>query len=103
RLAEVPHGLLPELAPECMVSERLDLFAEPIDVQAFDGAHDTPVEEPAELLQQSPVGHLVGQSVLEGVLEVGKQLGLDEEFGRLQAGEETAELRLRHVCDRLEE
>src|SRR4029453_14049280 len=85
-----------------MWGERFYLFAEPVDVQFFDGAHDTPVEEPTALLQQAAVGHLVGQRVLEGVLEGGEQLGLVEQFGRLQPGEETAEVRLGQVGDRLE-
>ena len=58
RLPEIPYGFLPELPSERMVSERFDLFAEPIDVQIFDSLQDAPVEHPSAVLQQTPVGHL---------------------------------------------
>jgi len=48
-----------------MVSERFDLFAEPVDIQGFDGAHYARMVEPSPPPKQAPVGHLVGERVLE--------------------------------------
>src|SRR5262245_54365405 len=86
-----------------MVSERFDLFLEPVTVEVFDGRDDTPVEELAALLQKTAISYLVGQRVLKRVLQVGKQLRLVEELGRLQTGEKAAEVRLRQIGDRLKE
>jgi hypothetical protein len=38
----------------------------------------------APVLEQAPVGHLVGQRVLEGVLQVREELGLVEGLRLLQ-------------------
>ena len=42
------------------------------------------MERTPPLLQQSPVSHLVRDSVLEGVLDIGTQSRLVEKFSRLQ-------------------
>ena len=43
------------------------------------------------LLQETPVGDLLGEGVLEGVCELGEETCLVEELGGLQVGEATAE------------
>ena len=45
------------------------------------------VEDAPPILKEAPVGHLVGQGVLEGVLDVGEQARLVEELGGLEPGE----------------
>ena len=69
-LAEIGHGLVPHLAPEGVVGQPLDLLGEPVGVESLDRLDDPRVEAAPALLEQAAVGHLVGQGVLEGVLEL---------------------------------
>jgi hypothetical protein len=48
------------------------------------GLDELGVQRPATLVEQAPVGHLVGQRVLERVLEVGKEPRFVEKLGSLQ-------------------
>ena len=75
--------------------EPLDVLAEPITMNSLDRLDDAPVYRATALLQKSPVGDLVGQRVLEGVLEIGEQRGLVQELGRLQLRQPRPELFLR--------
>ena len=68
-LTEIADGLLPHLAPERVVGQALDVLREPLGVEALDGLDDPGVERAPALLEEAAVGHLVGQGVLEGVLE----------------------------------
>ena len=86
-LAEIGDGLLPHLAPERVVGQALDVLGEPVGVEALDGLDDPGVERAPALLEQAAVGHLVGERVLEGVLEVGEEARLVEELGGLEVGE----------------
>jgi hypothetical protein len=45
------------------------------------------VEEAPPILEKASIGYLVGQRVLEGVLDVGEEARLVEELGGLQMGE----------------
>src|SRR5262245_31379060 len=54
-------------------------------------------------LQQTAVGDFVGKGVLEGVLKVGKELRLVEEFCRLQACKVAPEHVLRRIHNPLED
>ena len=69
------------------MGEPLDLLAEAIAVERLDRLDDPRVERAAPLLQQPAVGDLVGERVLEGVLEVREEPGLVEELGGLQVVE----------------
>jgi hypothetical protein len=69
-LPEVRDRLLPHFAPKGMVSQALDLFCQPIRVEHLDGLHNPGMEFAAALLEQAPVSDLVGEGVLEGVLEI---------------------------------
>ena len=73
------------------MGEPLDVLAEAIPVERFDRVHDPRVKSPAALLQEPAVGDLVGQRVLERVLEVGEEARLVEELGRLEMGEPSAQ------------
>ena len=64
-----------------MVREPLNLLAEAIRVYPLDRTDELRVKDPAALLQQGAVGDLVGERVLEGVLEIGKEARLVEELG----------------------
>src|SRR5712691_3447716 len=95
RLTEVLDGFLPDLAPEGVVAQPLDVFGQPPGMQGFDGLHDPAVEDPAPLLQEAPVRHLVREGMLERVFEIGEQARLVEELGGLQVCKAPAERLLR--------
>ena len=76
---------------------------EPIGIEALDGRHDLAVEAAAPVLQQAPVGHLVGEGVLEGVFEVREEARLVQELGGLEAADRAAQLVLGQRGRRLEQ
>ena len=95
RLPEVRDGLVPGFAPERVVGEPLDVLGEPVGIQRARWPSTMPAwSAPPPVLEQAPVGHLVGERVLEGVLEIGKRLRLVQELRRLEAGQARAQLRL---------
>ena len=55
------------------------------------------------LLQETVIGHLVCQGVLEGIDGHGHQAGLVEELGGLEVRQTLVEGRLRHLGDGLEQ
>src|SRR5437016_10799004 len=44
-LTEVGDGLVPDLAPEGMVGETIDLLGQPVGIELFDRLHDLSVED----------------------------------------------------------
>src|SRR5262245_40505751 len=68
-----------------MIGELLDVFSEAIGKAYLDGFHEPGMEQAAALGRQSRIDRLVGQRVLERVLEVGEQACLLEELGGLKA------------------
>src|SRR5215831_2051922 len=95
RLAEIGDRLLPQLPAQGVVSEPLGLLRDPPARQLLDGLDDTGVQGPLAFVEQALVGDLVSERVLEGVLEVRKELGLVDELCRLEACELGAHLVLR--------
>ena len=91
RLPAVAHRLLPQLPAQRVVGEALDLFIQPVCVESLDRANNLRVQRLAPLLQQAAVGHLVGQRVLEGVLQVREELRLVDELRFLQVGKAAAQ------------
>ena len=67
-----------------MVGEPFDLLGHPSPSEGFQGHDDAGMEHPPPLLEQAPIGHLVGEGVLEGVFWLGKKACLVEELGGLQ-------------------
>jgi hypothetical protein len=102
-LAEIVDRLLPQLAPESVMGEPLDLAAEAIPVERLDRLDEPRVKAASTLLQQSPVRDVVRQRVLEGILEIWIQPGLVEKLGGLQVVESATERLVRQVGDRLEQ
>src|SRR5262249_53948386 len=91
-LPEIVHCLLLQLGPDRVMGEPLDLLAEPVGVQLFYGIHDARVDVATALVEHSSVGDVVGEGVLEGVLQVRKELCRIEKFSSLQLVEQTAKL-----------
>ena len=85
-----------------MVGEPVDVLAEAIAALRLQRLHDPGVKLAPPLLQEALVRHLIGQRVLEGVFQLGKEARLVEELGRLQEGESPPQVRLGHVGDGLE-
>ena len=91
RLSRVGCGLVPRLAPEGVLDEPLDLLVEAARVEPLHRLEDVRVEVAAALVEERPVRDLVGQRVLEGVLDLGEEARLVEELAGLQADEPVAE------------
>jgi hypothetical protein len=102
-LPEVRNRLLPQLAPEGMVSQAFDLPAQPIRVERLERLHNPRMEYAPTVVEHAPVGHLVSEGVLERVLEIREDARLVEELGGLEVGEPTAKAFLGHVGDGLQE
>src|SRR5688500_15622577 len=98
-LAQVVHSLCPELPPQRVVREALDVLGEAAGMQSLDGLDNTGVQRPAAILEQAPISDLVGQRVLEGVFDIREQAGLVEELSGLQVGETLAQPVLAQLGD----
>ena len=61
------------------------------------------MQHPPPLVQETSVGHLVGEGMLEGILPLGEQARLVEELGRLEVRETTMQRVLGQLGDGLEE
>ena len=64
--------------------QAFDLLGHPVPGKRFQGLDDAGMQHPPPLLQETAVGHLVRQGVLEGVLALGKEARLVEKLGRLE-------------------
>ena len=71
----------------------LDLLAQPVGVKLFYGIHDARVDVAATFVEHPTVGDVVGEGVLERILQVRKELCRIEKFGSLQIVEQTREAR----------
>ena len=72
------------------MSEPFNLLVQAIGVESFDRLHDPGVERPAAIADEAAVCHLMCQRMLEGVLEVGKDLDLVQKLGGLELREATS-------------
>src|SRR4029450_1170931 len=68
-----PSGLVPYLTPDRVVGQALHVLREPLGVASLDGLHRPGVQSTSAILQKASVGHLVGERVLERILDVGEQ------------------------------
>ena len=102
-LLAVGHGLVPHLAPQGMVRQAFDLLGRPVPGERLQGLDDAGVQHPPPLLQETAVGHLVRQGVLEGVLTLGEEPRFVEELGRLEMREATMQRRLGPLGDGLQQ
>src|SRR5215475_14211588 len=100
-LPTVRHGLVPDLAPQGMMGQPCHLLGQPVGIEPFAGCDDAGVQGMAPLQQETTVGHLVGEGVLEGVVELGEEAGFVEELSGLQVAETAAQLRLGQLHDGL--
>ena len=102
-LAQVAHRLVPDLALPRVVRQPLHVLDEAIGVQALDGGRHRGVKIAPALPQETGVGHVVGQRVLEGVLQIREELRLVEELRLLEMREPPPQGLLRLLRDRRQE
>jgi len=67
-----------------MVREAFDVFAAPLGIESFQRLHDASVEAAPPLVREIPIGGLLSEGMLEGVLALGKEARLIEELSGLQ-------------------
>jgi hypothetical protein len=67
-----------------MLGQPFRLLGQTVGIEPFTGCNNAGVQGTAPLQQETAVGHLVGEGVLEGVLEVREKPGLVEKLGRLK-------------------
>ena len=84
RLSAVCQGLVPYFAPQGMVCQAFHLLGQLVPGERFESLDDASMQHPPPLLEQTAVGHLVREGVLEGVLALGKESSLIEKLGRLE-------------------
>jgi hypothetical protein len=86
-----------------MLGQPFHLFDQPIGIESFDGLHNSSMESTSPPLQETSIGHLMGQSMLEGVFLLGKEPCLVEELGRLEVRETAMQRRLGQLGDGLQQ
>src|SRR5215813_1178039 len=89
-LIEVGNRLLPCLALKRVMAQTLDLFGQALGIERLDRVDDLGMELTPPVVEHAPVGDIVGERMLEGVLDIRKQAGLVQELGRLEVGEPPA-------------
>ena len=65
--AGIQQGLVPHLPLQGMVGQAVDLLVLPVAGQRFERLHNLGMQGSAPPREQTAVGHLVGEGMLEGV------------------------------------
>jgi len=68
----VGAGLVPHLAPQGMVRQAFDLLGHPVRREHLEDLDKAHVQPPPPLQQETAVGHLVRQGMLEGAFLLGE-------------------------------
>ena len=74
RLPTVHHGLVPDLTAHGMLGQPFRLLGQPVGIEPFAGVEDAGVQGTAPLLEETAIGHLVGEGVLNVYASSGKRL-----------------------------
>jgi hypothetical protein len=80
-----------------VVDEAIGVLDQPVGIHALDPLDDPGMKRSTTIVKQRAVGHLVSQRMLEGVFEIGEQLGFVNQFGCLQTRKSTPELVVFHL------
>jgi hypothetical protein len=86
-----------------MVRQAFDLRSRPLGRQRLEGFDNTPVQFPPPLPQETPVGHLVRQGMLEGVCRRGEQTRLIQDLRCLEVCQAPMQRRLGQFGSGLEQ
>ena len=73
RLARVEYDLVPHLTAERMMGEPFDVLSHAAGMEPLQDLDDLGMEDTAPLLEQTPVGDLVREGVLESVCRSGNR------------------------------
>ncbi len=76
------------------MGQAFDLLGQAVPGERLEGLDNAGMERPPPLLEEAPIGDLVGEGVLEGVFVLGKEARLVEELGRLEMRERAMQCRL---------
>ena len=79
----------PRLTAQGVLGQSFYLLRAPVPREPLQGLDNACVQPPPPLLQQAPVGHLMGQGMLEGIVPLGEEARLVEELGRLEMRQAT--------------
>src|SRR5262249_40631539 len=90
-LPTVSHGLVPHLPPPGMLGQALDLLGQSLGIESLKPLDNASMEGAPPLLEQTAVGDLVSQGVLEGEFALWEQLRLVEKLSCLQVVEATVQ------------
>ena len=96
-LPAIGQGLVPHCTPEGMVRQAVHLFGQVVRGEVFEHLDNAGMQAPPSLLEQTAVGDLMRQGVLEGEFALREQPGLVEELSGLQVGQAT----LQHLLGQL--
>jgi hypothetical protein len=82
-LSTVHYGFVPHFSSHSMMGEPLNLINYLLATECFKRLDYPLMQYPAPSLEQTAVGHLMGQGMLERVDAFGKEAGLVENLGGL--------------------
>src|SRR5262245_24424180 len=72
-----------------MVGQALDMLGHSLPSERFKALYNAGMQYPPPLMEETPIGHFIGESVLEGILTLGKEPCLVQELGRLEVCQTT--------------
>ena len=102
-LPTVGHSLVPHRAPEGVQGQGLDLLGQAVRMTLFERFDNAGVEQTAAFLEETAVGDLVRQGVLESVFTLGEQAGLVQEFSCLEVRQVALQRRVGYVGNGLQQ
>ena len=85
-----------------MVGETIDVLGQAVGIQLFDRHHNPSVEGPPTVPENTRVGDLVAQGVLEHIFQLWDESRLIQKFAPLKPDEASAKWFLRQVRHRPE-
>ncbi len=92
---EIRDDLSADIPEGCRESES--------SLPGLDGLNDARVQGPASLLEEAPIGHFLGQGMLEGIFQLRGEARLIEELVGLEVHEPTPECLLGQLRDGLKQ
>src|SRR5919106_4603507 len=98
-LPGVNNSFVPKLAVVCMVSKFLQVVVRRIPCHFLERRRNTCMQRSPSLPEKSAIGDLSGKSMLEGVLDLWKEICLVNKLSGLQCGKVTVENILRESCN----
>ena len=86
-----------------MMGEPFDVLAEPVGIKLFYGIHDLRMDVAAAFVKHPVIGDVVGESVLEGVSQVGEDLCCVKKLSGLKIVEKAVKRFLRMPANSMQQ